>query len=256
MSRRLLSKALPILALLLIGAAFYGLMWRINVKKYVEDIVFYIEAQGDSAMHVYLVATFFGVVLLFPTTPMEFAGGFLFSNAYGMWLTWLLTCVAKLLANIVSVMLARYVVRDWVRRNIISKYEILGMVESAVKDEPFKMAFLVRGSMVPLSVKNYGLAVMDIGYIPIACCSCIFTPFYAFQNIMLGQAAGSLKEVFSPKRPSVDQGSWTSYVKSLFPIVFNLLLVYSMVKAIQAQLRKRKNCIEQDLRSKQAKKAS
>merc|ERR550537_225312 len=101
-------------------------------------------------------------------------------------MTLIYTVLAKFLANIISVLLARYVIRDWVNKNIVGKFELLRLVSTAVKEEPWKMAFLVRGSMVPLAVKNYGLGVMDIPLLPVGCFSCVFTTFYAFQNIYFG----------------------------------------------------------------------
>lgn len=200
----------------------------------------------------YLFLTFFGVVCLIPTTPMEFAGGFLFSARYGMWMTWIMTSSAKLAANIISVMIARYLVKDWVLRNVVSKFSLMQMVQSAVKDEPFKMAFLVRGSMLPLFVKNYGLGVMDIGYLHIAICSLIFTPFYAFQNIYVGSSCKDLKEVFAPKsKKGAGDASWIDTFKSVAPIVFNVMLVIFLVKAIKGQIKKQKAQIEAELAEKE-----
>merc|ERR1712187_293389 len=98
---------------------------------------------------------------------------------------------------------------------VVKKSELLMGVSSAVKEEPWKMAFLVRGSMVPLFVKNYGLGVTDIGYLPNACCSMIFTNFYAAQNIYMGSTMSNLKEVFAPKKAGAGQKHWTAYAKSI-----------------------------------------
>lgn len=237
-----------------IGAIVYGSSQALGpggVKEGIENAISYVEAQGDNAMYFYLFFTFVGVVCLIPTTPMEFAGGFLFSAGYGMWTTWFMTSVAKLIANIISVMIARYLVKDWVLNNIISKFDLMKMVRDAVKEEPYKMAFLVRGSMLPLFAKNYGLGVLDIGYLPIAICSCIFTPFYAFQNIYFGSSCKDLKEVFSPKKKGAEGGSWVDTFKSTAPIMFNVLLVIFLVRAIKGQIKKQKAQIEQQLKEKE-----
>mmetsp|Transcript_55847 Transcript_55847/g.122361 ORF Transcript_55847/g.122361 Transcript_55847/m.122361 type:complete len:167 (+) Transcript_55847:22-522(+) len=144
---------------------------------------------------------------------------------------------------------------DWVKRNLVDKNSLLTMVSDAVKEEPYKMAFLVRGSMVPLAVKNYGLGVMEIGYIPIAACSCIFTPFYALQNIYFGSACQDLKEIFAPKKPGAGETHWTDTAKSMMPIVFNVLLIIFLVRAVKQQIKKKKDAIQQELESKQGGKA-
>merc|ERR1711979_43865 len=112
----------------------------------------------------------------------------------------------------------------------MGKSDLLNLVATAVKDEPWKMAFLVRGSMVPLFVKNYGLGVTDIGYLPNACCSLIFTNFYAAQNIYVGGTMKNLKEVFAPKKAGGGPEDWASTLKAILPIVFNILLVIVLVK--------------------------
>lgn len=221
------------------------------MRERLEEVLVFIEAQGDRALYLYLMLTLIGVVALVPTTVMEIAGGFLFSRTYGLMTTWLLTCVAKLIANVISVWLARNVLRNWVLRTFVEKSELLTMVSKAVQEEPFKMAFLVRGSMVPLAVKNYGLGVLDIGYLPIACCACIFTPFYALQNIYVGSACQDLKEAFSPQK-KVQSGGWTSTLKSTAPVLFNLLLVLFLIRAIKRQIKKSKDQVEVSLAAKKA----
>merc|ERR1719221_1417865 len=169
---------------------------------------------------------------------MEVAGGFLLHAQYGYWV-YVFTGAAKLCANIISVLIARFLVKDMVMEKVVKKSELLTMVTSAVKDEPWKMAFLVRGSMVPLFVKNYGLGVTDVGYLPNACCSMIFTNFYAAQNIYMGSTMSNLKEVFAPKKAGAGPQDWTSKAKSLMPIIFNIMLVIFLVKALKAQIKKK-----------------
>jgi uncharacterized membrane protein YdjX (TVP38/TMEM64 family) len=198
--------------------------------------------------------TFVGVVCLVPTTVMEIAGGFLFANKFGFWV-YVFTGCTKLCANIVSVLIARFLVKDYVMKHVVEKSDLLKMVASAVKEEPWKMAFLVRGSMVPLFVKNYGLGVMDIGYLPNACCSLIFTNFYAAQNIYLGSTMQDLKEVFAPKKGDAGPRDWTATAKTLMPVVFNVLLVFVLVKALKQQFKKQRESLEKNLKEKGEKKA-
>lgn len=228
---------------------------HVNMKELLEKSVSFVEAQGRTAVIWYCAFTLIGVVCLIPTTPMEIAGGFLFSPSYGMWTVLVFTGTAKLIANSISVLIARYVVKDWVMKNVVAKNDLLSMVSKAVKEEPWKMAFLVRGSMVPLFVKNYGLGVMDIGFLPIAVCSSIFTNFYAFQNIYMGSAMQDIKEIFAPKVATAVATEWTqeyvlSTAKKMMPVFFNIGLVIFLVKAVKAQIKKQKAEIEGNLKNK------
>ncbi|CAE7946154.1 SMYD5, partial [Symbiodinium sp. KB8] len=252
-TRVILSYLLQLIILGLVVVGFYraynysGLGHQL--KDVVKSAIQYIEA-SEYAMSVYMVFTVFGVIALVPTTAMEFSGGFLFVPAYGLLGTLLLTCAAKFVANVIAVTLAKYVMRDWVRRNFVDRSELLQMVSEAAKDEPFKMAFLVRGSYAPLSVKNYGLGVLDIGYLPIMVTSCIFSPFYAIQNIYMGSACKSLQEVFAPTQSTDATPTWTGALKGALPVIFNLFLVLFMVRALKAQLKKSRNAMEAKLKSK------
>jgi len=240
--------------ILLFGSTF--LVGKDRVRTAMEATVAYVERQGDNGMLVYLLFTFVAIITPIPsTTPLEFAGGFLFSPTYGMINTWLFTCMSKFCANFVSVLIARYVVRDWVVRNFVEKSELLTMVSKAIKDEPYKMSLLVRGSMAPLMVKNYGLGVMEVGFLPIALTSCIFTPFYAFQNIYVGSQCKNLKDVFSPKQADPNAPlDYMGLLKTLVPVVMNVALVYLLVQAVKRQVKKAREEMENNMREKAAKK--
>lgn len=250
--------AIAVVICIVLFALYKQFGHHVNVKEGLEKAVHFVEAQGRTAVIWYCAFTLIGVVLLIPTTPMEIAGGFLFSPSYGMWTVLVFTGTAKLIANSISVLIARYVVKDWVVKNVVAKNELLTMVSKAVKEEPWKMAFLVRGSMVPLFVKNYGLGVMDIGFLPIAACSSIFTNFYAFQNIYMGSAMQDIKEIFAPKVAVAVATEWTqeyvlSTAKKMMPIFFNIGLVIFLVKAVKAQIKKQKAAIEGNLKDKDTK---
>lgn len=218
-------------------------------KKMPEMMIKYIEAQGDNAVLVYMFFTFVGVVALIPTTPMEFAGGFLFTPRYGMWTTLFFTSFAKFFANLMSIFLAKNVFKDWIFKNFVNKSELLTMASTAVREEPYKMAFLVRGSMVPLSVKNYGLGVLDIGYVPLMAAGLIFSPLYALQNIYFGSACQDLTEVLSLKKAAGPQ-SWMMRLKSVAPIIFNVLLIIVLIRAMKTQISKQKDKMKADLKAK------
>lgn len=227
---------------------------KVDIKAGLEKAVDFVEKQGNTAVYWYCAFTFIGVVCLVPTTPMEVAGGFLFHGQYGLWV-YVFTGCSKLCANVVSVLIARHLVKDMVMEKVVKKSELLTMVAEAVKDEPWKMAFLVRGSMVPLFVKNYGLGVTDIGYLPNACCSMIFTNFYAAQNIYMGSTMSNLKEVFAPKKAGGGPQDWASTIKAILPIIFNILLVIVLVKALKKQFKKQRAEIEEKLKKKTDKKS-
>lgn len=205
---------------------------------------------GPEAFSAYLLITFIGVVCLVPTTIMELGGGFLFSKTYGVFGTWAATSVAKLFANIISVLIARHLVKDFVQKNLVAKSSLLQAASAAVKEQPLQMAFLVRGSMVPLAVKNYGLGVMDVPYWCIACCACIFTPFYAFQNIYLGSTVSDIASLFGAKKKEKEASAGGVDWNFIFGIACNVTLVFLLVRAIKTQLKKQVDSVNAGLAKK------
>merc|ERR1711871_944444 len=131
------------------------------------------------------------------------------------------------------------------------KSEWLSLVRDAVNDEPFKMTMLVRGSMAPLSVKNYGLGVMDVPYHYIAIGSLIFTNFYAAQNIYVGASCQNLAEAFAPKKGATPDDPMAP-LRKLAPMVFNFLLVFFLVKAIKSAMNKQQAKLLAERRAKAA----
>merc|ERR1712070_308020 len=222
-----------------------------TVRQAMEEAATFVEAQGESAVLWYCLFTCIGVVCLIPTTPMEVAGGFLFSPKYGALNVLAFTGASKLVANVISVLLARHVFRDFAMA-LVERSEWLSLVRDAINEEPFKMTMLVRGSMAPLSVKNYGLGVMDVPYHYIAFGSVIFSNFYAAQNIYVGASCQSLAEAFAPKKGVKLEDSMAP-LRKLAPMVFNLLLVFFLVKVIKAAMNKQQAKLLDERRASQAK---
>merc|ERR1740133_749419 len=110
--------------------------------------------------------------------------------------------------------------------------------------------------MVPLAIKNYGLGVMDMPLLPIGACSCIFTTFYAFQNIYFGSMCVDLAEVFGGKKAADPNapGDWMGMAKKLMPIAFNVGLVFFLVKAVKSQMKKATEQIQANLKEENKKK--
>lgn len=107
------------------------------------------------------------------------------------------------MGNWLSVLLGRTLAKDYVRRNVIAKFKVIAAVERAIKKEGFKAVFLVRMVYLPMVVKNYGLATLDISFFTIATASfCTGLPF-AFMWTYLGSSAHSLVEIASGTSPSI-----------------------------------------------------
>ena len=134
---------------------------------------------------------------MLPSTPVEVVAGFLYGLRWGF----ALAVAGKLAGNVVSVLLARFVLRGWIERTVLPRSPLLAAVSGAAAENGFRAALLVRASMVPLSVKNYGLGILPISLADIAKASMICGPSFALQHVYVGAAASSILEATSSEKP-------------------------------------------------------
>ena len=147
---------------------------------------------------------------------------------------WLLSSFAKLCANVFSVLIARHLVRGLVQRHLLPRYPVLGAAAAVASERPLPTVLLIRGSMVPLAVKNYGCGVLDVPYWTIAAGSLVFGPLYGFQNFLMGAEARRLGESAVAK----PGGGGSSVEMVVLGWLVQLLLVSAAVRAVQARVKK------------------
>ena len=202
----------------------------------------------------YLLAVFAGVLLLIPSTPIETLGGLLYANpthdltalqpacvaligtqtaTCDMLELWLLSSLAKLTANVFSVLIARHLARGLVERYLLPRYPILQAASALAEEEPLKTTLFIRGSMVPLAVKNYGCGVLKVPYWCIACGSLVFGPLYGFQNFLMGAEARRLGE----DSVAAGGGGGKSVEMMVLGYVAQLALVMAVVKRVQGRIK-------------------
>ena len=205
----------------------------------------------------YLLAVFAGVLLLIPSTPIETLGGVLYAkpeyDATALQPTcvaiigqqtatcdvlelWILSSLAKLSANVFSVLIARHFARDFVERHVFPRYSILRAASDIAEEEPLKTTLLIRGSMVPLAVKNYGCGVLNVPYWCIALGSLVFGPLYGFQNFLMATEARRLGED-SVTAAGSGVGGGKSMETMMFGYLVQLVVVMAIVQRVQARIK-------------------
>jgi uncharacterized membrane protein YdjX (TVP38/TMEM64 family) len=155
------------------------------------------ECKEQYPMTVMLATIGFATVwsLLLPTTPIELLMGYLFGIAQG----WAINYFCKFLSSTISYVLGRTVLRAWLHGLWLSsaKHELLSAFEAEVSERPFSTAFLMRVAYVPISIKNYGMALIGV---PTAAFYAAFFSVEFFESyllIALGAGAKDLHELLS-----------------------------------------------------------
>jgi uncharacterized membrane protein YdjX (TVP38/TMEM64 family) len=204
----------------------------------------------------YLLAVFVGVLLLIPSTPIETLGGVLYAKpdydatalqpacvavigeqtaTCDVLELWILSSLAKLFANVFSVLIARHLARGFVERHVFPRYSILQAASDIAEEEPLKTTLLIRGSMVPLAVKNYGCGVLNVPYWCIALGSLIFGPLYGFQNFLMAAEARRLGE---DSMTAASSGNGGKNVEAMvLGYVLQLMVVIALVQRVQAKIK-------------------
>lgn len=106
----------------------------------------------------FTIALAIWVVLCLPCTLVEMIPGFLFGIEVG----WVVSMAGKSIGSAISMYLGRYVFKDATERFVFSRYPIVRKLGIAAEREGFSFLLFIRGMWLPIALKNYGLAVLNI----------------------------------------------------------------------------------------------
>ncbi len=177
--------------------------------------------------------------LVLPTTPCELVMGYLFGVAEG----WAINYFVKFLSSSISYVLGRTVLRNWLHSLWLSsgKHELLSAFEDEVAERPYATAFLMRVAYVPISIKNYGMAL--IGVPPAAFYAAFFSVefFDSYLLIAVGAGAKDLHELLSGRAAEDQQRqAWLQLgLLGLEVVVLVVLLIHLGNLASKAVERRR-----------------
>ncbi len=243
-------------ATLVAGCAMALIVTRYTPADTKVQLLDYLKTNSVPRWH-YLLAVFAGVLLLIPSTPIETLGGVLYAKpehdvtalqsacvaiigqqtaTCDVLELWILSSLAKLFANIFSVLIARHFARGFVERHVFPRYSILQAASEIAEEEPLKTTLLIRGSMVPLAVKNYGCGVLNVPYWCIALGSLVFGPLYGFQNFLMAAEARRLGE---DSVTAAGSGVGAKSVEAMMlGYLVQLLVVMAIVQRVQARIKR------------------
>lgn len=141
---------------------------------------------------VYVVAT----VLFIPGSVLTLGSGFIFAKVFGLGIGVLLATLAVFvgasLGAIISFLLGRYLMREFIEKNLSHKYPVFQAIDSALEQNGFRIIFLMRLSpIIPFNAINYLLGVTAVplrSYI----LSCMGMLPGTLLYVYVGSSAGSL----------------------------------------------------------------
>jgi len=159
----------------------------------------YVREQGAFGVVIYIVMLAVWIVLCLPCTIVEMVPGFLF----GFWQGTIVSCIGKNLGNLIALILGQTLLREWVKKRT-SEYPILEKMDAAIKHDGFIMILLIRAVMLPMAVKNYGLAALGVS-IPLNMAGAILSGIpFSLAWSYVGSTAQSLVEIAEGKKGMSD----------------------------------------------------
>ena len=139
----------------------------------------------------FTVALSIWVVICLPCTVVEMIPGFLFGIKTG----WVVSMAGKSIGSALSMYLGRYVFKDATERYVFAKYPIVRKLGLAAEREGFPFLLFIRGMWLPIALKNYGLAVLNVSIADVMLAGLITSIPHSLLWAYLGSRMNNLAEV-------------------------------------------------------------
>lgn|SRR5690606_22940261 len=130
------------------------------VTEWLADGITWIRAHPGAAEVAFVVAYIVGAVLVFPSSILTLAAGFVF----GLWVGIALVSAGGALGAAAAFLVGRFFARDWVSKRVarLPKFHAL---ESATRHEGFVIVLLTRLSpFFPFNLLNYGFGLTAVRF--------------------------------------------------------------------------------------------
>jgi uncharacterized membrane protein YdjX (TVP38/TMEM64 family) len=163
--------------------------------------------------YIFFLATW--VVFCLPCSFIEMVPGFLFGVPVGA----LVSTIGKMIGSTISLFLARYVFKDAAQRYIDKNFPIIKKLSLAVEREGFPALLLIRSAMLPIAIKNYGLAVINVSIFHSLLAGFITSIPHSIMWAMVGAKASNLADVVSKGGSVMDALPSQEYLLVLLPVV-------------------------------------
>jgi uncharacterized membrane protein YdjX (TVP38/TMEM64 family) len=156
-----------------IGAALIvgiGLaIWLLPVGDWLRTAVRWIDDLGWIGPTVFVLIYGVGVMLGAPATPLNIGAGLLFGVLWGA----TVSTAGALFGGVMSFLLARHVIGDWVQGKI-EAYPTCDDLLERCEREPWKFLLMIRAHpLLPSSLKNYALGTTSIKLWIFAVCTIV-----------------------------------------------------------------------------------
>jgi len=227
-----LRKRLPLL-LPVIFASLVGLFVVKYAQEPLLEVLAWFNEAGYLGCILYIFFVMLWLTLLLPKTSTFLLSGFI----YG-WLGIPVAICAGMLAAIVSFLIVASVrpcglIPSDLSKRLRNRYEELSLLGDLMTIRPYRTLILARLLYIATPVKNYGLSVLGVPFLPYCVATFVSTTLYAIPMVYTGLMISNVKEVFT------DGNKKVAIMKILPSIVaggITVILVLVFVRLLRARL--------------------
>lgn len=184
-----------------------------GAKELLAGLFRFLKSLGSLGLIIFMGLYAVMMSMSIPITMLNISLSFL----YHFWTAFLIASVGAFLGCILCYVLGKSLLRDSCKE-LFDSYETLKTMASAIQQSQWKFVFLIWMISAPVTVKNYGLASLNVNFLPyivVGTATCIFNNA---THIFLGSKAQALYK-------EVEHGDFLTY-EMLF---FIMSLVFSGV---------------------------
>eukprot|EP00591_Stephanopyxis_turris_P000449 CAMPEP_0195524734 /NCGR_PEP_ID=MMETSP0794_2-20130614/24749_1 /TAXON_ID=515487 /ORGANISM="Stephanopyxis turris, Strain CCMP 815" /LENGTH=307 /DNA_ID=CAMNT_0040655021 /DNA_START=146 /DNA_END=1069 /DNA_ORIENTATION=- len=151
-----------ILAVVLVGFFVFvtsDFLTNKSIEKGFHSFLYWVGGHPGPGVFAFMAVYFLATVLFFPVSFLTLGGGFVFANAFGLGIGFVLAVTAVFfgasLGAVVSFVLGRYLLRDWVE-TLIAKHAVFAAIDKVMEDKGLRVLVLLHLSpIVPFNALNY-----------------------------------------------------------------------------------------------------
>ncbi|CAM9113172.1 unnamed protein product [Ectocarpus sp. 6 AP-2014] len=158
------------------------------------------------------------VVGLFPLGVIDLAAGFLF----GVWVGFPVALATKTSGSVLCFILSRCTCSEYLRRTMVEHYDWLAALSLMMKEQQFRTMALLRFSVLPAALKNYGCGSLAVSVRMYAGVTALALSLESFVLVPIGARIDSLENMMSRKHTLQEKAALVLGVVLLLTLVFGI----------------------------------
>jgi uncharacterized membrane protein YdjX (TVP38/TMEM64 family) len=217
-------------ALLAIILALALALFILPTKRYVVNILAWIETLGAWGPILLSTSYVVATILLLPGSILAMGAGALF----GVWKGFLAMAIGAYLGACGAFLLGRTLARDWVEKKV-SENARFSAIEKAIGKQGFKIVLLLRlCPLFPFNLLNYSLGLTPVRFSHYAIASLIGMIPAGLMYVYIGAVAGSLAAITAGEPVKGDNVQFFKWIGLAVTIVASVLLTRIARKSLKA----------------------